>query len=140
MTRLRAERAIAADPTSLALLVAGPAALELWPGVHRTGVLEGRVVVRTTTGATPAEVLVRTLPPRRALGSFVTRFDWRAARDDVPDVSGTLTLSAGGPHATRAVLDLRAADADLARGGLQRMAAAFLANLAATAEARAYAA
>lgn len=160
MTRLSLERRIAADPTSTALLLAGPTAVDLWPGARRDGEVDGRVRVTAalprlavlpggrrdahpdsqadgrTTGAT--EVLVTALPPRRTPVSFVTRFAW-AGSVDVPDVDGTLTLRYDGPLATRAQLDLRT-DGDLERAGVGGMAGEFLANLAAAAEARATAA
>lgn len=164
MTSLSLERRIAADPTSTALLLAGPTAVDLWPGARRDGEVDGRVRVTAalpglavlpggrldahpdsqvdrqadsrTAGAT--EVLVTALPPRRTPVSFVTRFAW-AGSVDVPDVDGTLTLRYDGPLATRAQLDLRT-DGDLESAGVGGMAGEFLANLAAAAEARATAA
>lgn len=159
MTRLSLERRIAADPTSTALLLAGPTAVDLWPGARRDGEVDGRVRVTAAlpglavlpggrldahhdsqadsrTAAT--EVLVTALPPRRTPVSFVTRFAW-AGSVDVPDVDGTLTLRYDGPLATRAQLDLRT-DGDLEPAGVGGMAGEFLANLAAAAEARATAA
>jgi len=160
VTRLSLERRIAADPTSTALLLAGPTAVDLWPGARRDGEVDGRVRVTAalpglavlpggrlgappdsqadsrTAGAT--EVLLTALPPRRTPVSFVTRFAW-AGSVDVPDVDGTLTLRYDGPLATRAQLDLRT-DGDLEPAGVGGMAGEFLANLAAAAEARATAA
>lgn len=140
MTRVRATRPIAADPTSTALLLAGPTALDLWPGARRGDEVAGGVLVVADlpgprSGSTA--VIVRAQPPRRTPVSFVTRFSWQGS--DLPAVDGSLTLLYDGPHATRAVLELDASG-DVASRGLPAMAEGFLANLAAAAEARAYAA
>src|SRR3982751_2102172 len=91
-TRTRVTRRIAADPTSTALLLAGPTALELWPGVRRVAVVGGRTVVETEL---PAQRLaassVRALPPRRTPTAYVTRFEW--AGPGLPETTGELTLA-----------------------------------------------
>ena len=46
-TRTRVSRRIAADPTSTALLLAGPTAVDLWPGARRVAEGDGLVVVDT---------------------------------------------------------------------------------------------
>lgn len=97
-------RLIAADPTSTALLLASPAAIELWPQA-----------VVTRGGRGPAEVLlhvpgrgwvatqVRAAPPLRTPTLFRIRFtvtaasphDWPttpATRDDAWEVEGRLDL------------------------------------------------
>jgi hypothetical protein len=133
LLRTRVERRIAADPTSTALLLAGPGALELWPGVRRVGAVADRVLVeaeipqqRLSTAAT-----VRVEPPRRTPTSYVTRFEW--VGPSLPRTSGELTLSYG-DAATEAVLVLDTeAEASLP---LQELAEGFLDNLARLAESR----
>jgi hypothetical protein len=145
-TRLRAARHIDADPTSTALLLTGPAALELWPGVRRVGAVAGRVLVeaeipeqRVATAAT-----VRVQPPRRTPTSFVLRFDWIGP--SLPTTHGELTLSyaPGVPHpSTVAELVLDSdhhAGSALSEDALQARAEAFLDNLRELAESRSRAA
>lgn len=142
---IRADRRIAADPTSTALLLAGPAAVDLWPGVRRVGAVAGRVLVEADLPqqrlSTAATVLVE--PPRRTPTSFVTRFEW--AGPSLPQTSGelTLTYAAGvdGP-ATSAVLVLHSDDAAsaLTPSALQTLADGFLDNLRELAESRSRAA
>ena len=151
-TRLTVTRRIGADPTSTALLLAGPAALELWPGVRRVGEVGGRVLVEADLGtaptgtagaATAASVLAR--PPRRTPTSFVTRFAWSGP--GLPVTEGTLTLgyapgAEGGP-ATSAALALDVSGLVGSRVGattLRAMAEGFLDNLARAAESRSRAA
>jgi hypothetical protein len=144
--RIRADRRIAADPTSTALLLAGPAALDLWPGVRRVGAVDGRVLVEAEIPAqrrsTAATVLVE--PPRRTPTSFVTRFEW--VGPSLPRTRGELTLSYApgddGPSTTaQLVLD----SDDIGRSALsgpvlQTLAGAFLDNLRELAESRSRAA
>jgi hypothetical protein len=131
----RASRRIAADPTSTALLLAGPTAMELWPGVRRVGDAGGRVLVEAElpSVASPTSAAVRALPPRRTPTSFVTRFEW--AGPGLPLTAGELTLAyapgADGTPSTFAALEACA---------LQSMAEAFLDNLALAAEQRSSAA
>jgi hypothetical protein len=148
--RLAASRRIAADPTSTALLLAGPVALELWPGVRRIAEVGGRVLVEIDLpregGAVPVAAIVAAEPPRRTPTAFVTRFSWTSSV--LPPVSGSLTLSyAPGGHgapSTRAALQLEVeqpADGDDTRTAsraalLSAMAEGFLDNLAGAAEQR----
>lgn len=146
LLRTRADRRIAADPTSTALLLAGPAALELWPGVRRVGVVADRVLVEAEIPeqrvSTAATVLVS--PPRRTPTSYVTGFEW--VGPSLPRTTGEVTLSyAGGDErpATNAVVTLDTEGADggaLSAGALHDLAAGFLANLAELAESRSQAA
>lgn len=146
-TRVRVVRRIAADPASTALLLAGPTAVELWPGVRRVGDAGRRALVEADlvlTGRTTAAT-VRALPPHRTPTSFVTTFAWSGP--DLPRTTGTLTLAyaptADGQLLTHAVLELDSAPAgvgELDRQALQAMAEGFLANLAAVAEQRSRAA
>ncbi len=139
LLRTRADRRIAADPTSTALLVAGPAALELWPGVRCVGTVEDRLLVEADIPAqrvsTAATVLID--PPRRTPTSYVTRFAW--AGPSLPETAGQLTLSYAAGPATLALLTLDSVDVDgsaLTPDLLQQLAAGFLDNLAALAESR----
>lgn len=149
--RTRVARQIDADPTSTALLLAGPTALDLWPGVRRVGEAGGRLLVEArlrdavcsdepaTTAAT-----VRALPPRRTPTSYVTKFAWTGP--SLPVTTGELVLTyAPGAHgpATTAVLTLDSADVQvsaLREDDLLEMSAGFLDNLARAAEERSRAA
>jgi len=145
-SRIRADRRIAADPTSTALLLAGPAALDLWPGVRRVGAVAGRVLVETEIPeqrlSTAATVLVEL--PRRTPTSFVTRFEW--VGPSLPRTTGELTLSyAGGDEGPSTVAELVLVSDDLdnsvlSPSTLQALAGAFLDNLGRLAESRASAA
>lgn len=146
-TRTRVVRRIGADPTSTALLLAGPAALELWPGVRRVGEVGGRALVeaelepRDEAAPVPTAAAVRALPPRRTPTSFVTRFAWSGP--GLPVTEGTLTLAyapgADGAPSTHAALTLDSAGVVGSRvdeGTLTAMAEGFLDNLARAAESR----
>lgn len=143
MATIRAERLIAADPTGTALLLAGQTALDLWPGVTR---LAGEPL--TVEAAVPAlrrhaaRVSVRARPPRRLPTSYVTTF--RFSGEGLPETRGTVTLArspASSRAATDAVLTL-AWEGEDARvtAAFRAMAHGFLANLAAAAEERSFAA
>lgn len=138
-TRTRADRRIWADPTSTALLLAGPTALDLWPGVRRLGEVGGRVLVELDRpAATAASVTAR--PPLRTPTAFVTRFAWTGP--DLPVTEGVLTLTYApgeGTPSTRAELVLDSeglAESRLDEAALADMAAEFLVNLAHAAESR----
>lgn len=147
-TRTRVARRIGADPTSTALLLAGPAALELWPGVRRVGDAGGRALVeaellpaRAESERVPTAASVRALPPQRTPTSFVTRFAWTGL--GLPVTEGTLTLGyapgADGAPSTHASLTLDSDGLEGSRmdaGTLEAMAEGFLANLARAAESR----
>jgi hypothetical protein len=142
--RIQADRRISADPTSTALLLAGPAAVDLWPGVRRVGAVAGRLLVEAELPqqrvSTAATVLVE--PPRRTPTSFVTEFEW--VGPSLPRTTGVLTLAYGaggdGPT-TDASLVLDSDDAGaLSEPALQRLADAFLDNLRELAESRSHAA
>lgn len=145
-TRTRVTQRIAADPTSTALLLAAPTALELWPGVRRIADIGGRVVVEThLTPERAAAASVRALPPQRTPTSYVTRFEW--AGPGLPATSGELTLGYAptpdgevGTHAVL-ILDSRGFEGSvLDERALTAMASGFLANLGRAAELRAHAA
>lgn len=145
-TRTRVTRRIAADPTSTALLLAGPTAFELWPGVRLVAEVSGRMVVETDLAPDrPATASVRALPPQRTPTSYVTRFEW--AGPGLPATTGELTLgyapTADGELGTHAVLVLDSSGFEgsaLDLVSLEVMARGFLANLARAAEMRSHAA
>jgi hypothetical protein len=142
VNRTRVTRRIAADPTSTALLLAGPTAFELWPGVRRVASVSGRTVVETDLSPDRAVAAsVRALPPQRTPTSYVTRFEWTGP--GLPATSGELTLGHApgveGERATLASLVLDSAGIEgsaLDAGTLACMARGFLANLARAAELR----
>ncbi|MCU1691311.1 MAG: hypothetical protein JWM64_402 [Frankiales bacterium] len=139
-TRTRTTRQIAADPTSTALLLTGPAALELWPGVRRVGEAGGRALVETDLPSSRrTAATVRALPPRRTPTAFVTRFQWSGP--ELPGTSGELRLSyvcSGDASATLAELELTVepADTEVDAEVLRAQADGFLENLGRAAEAR----
>jgi hypothetical protein len=145
-TRTRVTRRIAADPTSTALLLAGPTAFELWPGVRRVAAVSGRMVVETELSPDRrAAASVRALPPQRTPTSYVTRFEW--AGPGLPATHGELTLgyapTGEGEVGTHAALVLDSSGFEgsaLSSRALEVMAAGFLANLARAAELRSHAA
>ena len=152
IVELTRERRITADPTSLALLLAGPTGVDLWPGTRRRGETRGLLLVDADltpadVSAPPARLIVRADAPRRTPAAFVLRFDWEpdgVAVDGSGAMggSGTLALGYEGAHETRAALRITlTGDADTERASLvDDMAVGFLDNLAAAAEARSRAA
>jgi len=151
--RTRVSRRIDADPTSTALLLAGPTAVDLWPGASRVGERDGRLLVEAApavpraTEAGPVRLAVRALPPRRTPTSYVTLFEWHPAPDGpARAAAGRLTLAyaptGDGTPVTHAVLELDPADPDAGYGEvltppqLERLAEGFLDNLAVAAETR----
>ena len=152
VTRTRVTRRICADPTSTALLLAGPAAIELWPGVRRLGEVGGRELVEAEVAAVrddgdplPTAASVRALPPRRTPTAYVTRFAWTGP--GLPVTDGELTLAyapgADGTPSTSAALVLDSAGvvgSRLDEAALAAMAHGFLENLARAAESRSRAA
>lgn len=145
-TRTRVTLLIALDPTGIALLLAGPTAFELWPGVRRVGEVAGRVIVETVLAKDrPAAASVRALPPRRTPTSYVSTFEW--VGQDLPLTVGELLLGylpgADGSVATHAALTLDSTGVETsALDGrmLEAMARGFLLNLARAAELRSHAA
>jgi len=142
MTRTRVTRRIDADPTSTALLLAGPTAFELWPGVRRVAGVGGRMLVEADLSAERAlAASVRARPPQRTPTSFVTRFEW--AGPGLPTTTATLTLGYAPGHdgelGTQATLVLDSSGFDESvfdQRVLADMARGFLGNLALAAEAR----
>lgn len=152
MVTVRVERTIAADPTSTALLLAAPAALDMVPGLRRIGTVDGLVRAEAAFPTVTAVVLVRAQPPKRLPTSFVSHFavtSPTAAHRDLPDLEGTLKLEyagqPGGEVSTRAVLELAPAETPAASPSatavdLAALAREFLDNLARAAELRSHAA
>jgi len=139
-SQTRLEQPIAADPTSTALLLAGPTAMELWPGLRRVGTSSGRVVVEADLGDQPAAASVRALPPKRTPTCFVTRFEF--VGPGLPATTAELTLSYA-PKGTHAELVLTSSGFEgtvLDEATLNEHARVFLANLARAAELRSCAA
>lgn len=149
---LRATRQIDADPTSTALLLAGPTALDLWPGVRRVGEVGGRVLVEAdlrddavdAASGTVTAATVRALPPRRTPTSYVTAFAWIGPGLPVTEGELVLTYAPGSQRpGTTAVLTLDSVglvQSALLERDLVRMSEVFLDNLARAAEARCQAA
>ena len=141
-TRTSICRRIAADPTSTALLLAGPTALELWPGLRRVAEVSGRVVVEADIRDAARAASVRALPPQRTPTSYLTRFEW--AGPGLPATTGELVLGYAAPDeegevGTTAELVLTSTGFEgtlLDESTLEEMAGGFLANLAHAAEVR----
>lgn len=116
MSSTRVIRRIGADATSVALLLADPTTVELWPRLSRLDRdASADDVVDIAIGSTEAGL--RVLPPHRTPTAFILRFDVDTA--ERLHVEGRLELSQVGvePPATDAVLELRCerdlvADAD----------------------------
>lgn len=106
MSSTRVTQRISADPTSVALLLADPTTVELWPRLSRLDSAAGAEdVVDIAVGRTEAGL--RVLPPRRTPTAFVLRFDVDTAEQ--LHVEGRLELSQtdSAPGGTDAVLELR---------------------------------
>lgn len=141
--RVRVSRTIEADPTSTALLLAGPTAMDLWPGLRRVGEADGRILVQAELNR--GEMLtfgsVRALPPHRTPTAYVTRFE--TVGPDLPQAVGTLTLGYAGAGAgtptTTAELDVDVVGLEstgLSEPCLRALVSGFLNNLAEAAESR----
>lgn len=106
MTTLRAERRIAADPTSVALLLAGPTAVDLWPGSRRDGETDGRLRVQADVPEQGVhDIFVTIDPPQRTPVAFVCRFVAEQPALGL-QVGGELTLAYEGRDATIASIVL----------------------------------
>ncbi|MDQ6649919.1 MAG: hypothetical protein M3Z02_07380 [Actinomycetota bacterium] len=151
--RISRSRTMAADPSSVALLLAGPAAVELWPGVRRVAGIDGRITMVAelappAQAALTAPLTLRARPPRRTPTAYLLRFE--VSGRGLPELLGNLTLhfaAAGAHNVTRATLDVDYAlpaeellGALSVRRLLERSATGFLDRLAAAAESRALAA
>jgi hypothetical protein len=141
MATIRVHRVIAAGPASVALLLAGSTALDLWPGVTRVAGEPGFVSAEVPAlVAHAARVRVRARRPRRQPASYVTRFAFTG--DGLAATEGELRFRDAGSLATDAVLTLTwsgdgsAVERSRVTAAFRAMAGGFLANLAAVAEAR----
>ena len=89
--RLHHARTVAADPTSLALLLSGPATLDVWPGVSRgADAARGHLVLDIDLPA-PTTLLLRVESPVRTATSYVLRFS--ATGEEFPTVDGALRIT-----------------------------------------------
>jgi len=126
MATIHATRTIAADPASVALLLAGPTATELFAAA--TPVLPA---------APDADLLAEIPPPHRSGVGFATSVS--ISSGERPLAWGSLTIQPGGRLGTTISVALQSVDgAD--RSALQRWLTAGLAELASAAMARACAA
>jgi uncharacterized protein YndB with AHSA1/START domain len=143
MPSIEFDRIIGADPTSGVLLLAAPAAAELWPGTSLLSSEPGDHS-RVSVDGIDEPVLVRAMPPQRTPTAFHIRFTFSVPGSPPCDGELTLTharLDDGEPGATLARLVLRVPDnAELLRRTLTEGAPTFLDNLAAAAEGRSRAA
>ncbi len=134
MPTVEAERRIAADPGSVALLLTGPAAGQLWPGAVRVQAAPARLQLRTRVpgrGKVDAEVTVGA--PRTMPTSY--RAEFRVDSDQLPPIRGRLDLSYDtslAPARTRASLEFDYGGDHPDR--LRRLAQAYLDNIAQAAE------
>jgi hypothetical protein len=141
MPEIGLSRRIAAEPASLALLLAGPTAIELWPGARPVGDFGDRLTVEADLpDGGSSEVQLQALPPRRTPTSFVIRFEYSGV--GIPRTAGTITLTSQGNGSSRVQLVLRWEGGidRLIREDTERKAASFLATLATAAEQRSSAA
>jgi hypothetical protein len=158
MTKVTATRIVPADPASTALLLAGPSALEFWPGISRiTGVLSPLSADAALAGEEHRRLVIRSQPPRRTPTAYVTSFSVDA--DGLPSASGTLRVTRQGWGTGNTDLDIHRLGSGTADFGtdvttvrlelttvvdydesveqeIAAQAAAFLDNLAAFAEGR----
>lgn len=100
MTTVTATRTVPGDPASTALLLAGPSALEFWPGITSVdGVLSPLAARATLAGRPDRQLIIRSQPPQRTPTAYVTTFSVDA--DGLPSASGTLRVTRqdwiGGP-------------------------------------------
>ena len=154
-THIDVGRRIAADPASAVLLLAAPAAAELWPGVALESAQPGdqiRLYVRVPPAAADlaglsagVSAVVQAEPPQRTPTAFVVRFSFSAA--GVPATTGTLmlTYARGEGDETSATIARLSFAADQATtpgfvAALEYSARRFLDKLAAAAENRSRAA
>src|SRR4051794_19662826 len=95
MSTVTATRIVPADPASTALLLAGPSALDFWPGLSRESGLLSPVSARAAlAGDQHRRIVIRSQPPRRTPTAYVTSFAIDA--DGLPSASGTLRVARQG--------------------------------------------
>jgi hypothetical protein len=92
MTTVTATRTVPGDPASTALLLAGPSALEFWPGVTQVdGVLSPLAARAELAGRHDRLLVIRAQPPQRTPTAYVTTFS--VVADGLPSASGTLRVT-----------------------------------------------
>lgn len=92
MTSIEATRSVLADPSSVALVLAGPAARELWPGPGDAPMSDRPVALVAAGPATTVTVD----PPRRTGVGFVARMLVRAGQRTVAAGRLSIRRAAGG--------------------------------------------
>lgn len=92
MTTVTATRVVPGDPASTALLLAGPSALEFWPGItHIDGVVSPVSARAALAGESQRRVVINSQPPKRTPTAYVTTFSIDA--DGLPSASGVLRVT-----------------------------------------------
>lgn len=95
MTTVTATRIVPADPASTALLLAGPSAVEFWPGISGVdGLLSPLSASAPLAGDDQRRLVIRSEPPRRTATSYVTTFS--VAADGLPTANGTIHVARQG--------------------------------------------
>lgn len=113
MTTVTATRIVPADPASTALLLAGPSAVEFWPGIsHVDGVLSPLSASAALAGDDHRRLVIRSEPPRRTATSYVTTFSVDA--DGLPTANGTIQVTRQGWLRGRSDLPRSAAPGEIA--------------------------
>jgi hypothetical protein len=140
-TRLLARREVAADPASIALLLASPEAAGLWPGVVDVASAGGSATLAADVpGRGRISVTLSTTAPLRLPTCFVMNFAVVSA--ELPSLAGELVIerlpAVTGQPCSQVELRLAYSGDEAAR--LQELAEGFLANLRVAAESRARAA
>ena len=118
MTRIEVCRAVAADPSSVALVLAGPAARELWPA-------RPNQVVAVVEPQQPGFAVTVDPPARTGVG-FAARVEVHAG--DIAVGHGRLTIVPGEDAGCELTLALEARDETAGR--LRRDASHYLSNVA----------
>jgi hypothetical protein len=128
VTRIEVSRDILAEPSSVALVLAGPAARELWPrrGDRRVGLV----------GSSQPRFAVDVDPPARSSLGFSAGVRVRAADEVV--AAGRLSIRPGGDG--RCSIDVSLAVDDDVADPVRRDALRYVANVAAVSRARSSAA
>src|SRR3954470_17700581 len=92
MTTVTATRVVPGDAASTALLLAGPSALEFWPGITRIDGLASPIsVCASLAGERERRVVVWSQPPKRTATAYVFTFSVDA--DGLPSASGVLRVT-----------------------------------------------
>ena len=120
MTHIEVRRRVAADPSSVALVLAGPAARELWP--PRSDRLVGVVEPQQPRLAVSVD------PPARAGVGFAARIEVHAG--DVTLGTGRLSIVPGSGEPVQCEVQLLLEVEDASAGRLRRDADRYLSNVA----------